>query len=148
MFAIQKYKAEDTQNCHFACILYGRETWSLILREESRLRVFENRVLRKIFGPMRVEVTREWKKLHNEELNDLYCSPSIIRVTKSWRMRKAGHVARMGKRKRSATSPCTRLSQSVRRLNNCAKSLHRHDRKDHRNTLAANPTVHPENCSS
>jgi hypothetical protein len=58
------------------------ETWSLILRDEHRLRVFENRVLRKIFGPGRDEVTGEWKKLHNGELYDLYCSPHIVRVIK------------------------------------------------------------------
>jgi hypothetical protein len=62
------------------------------------LRVFENRVLRKIFGPKRDEVTVEWKKLHNEELCDLNSSPSIIRIIKSRRMRWAGHVARMGRR--------------------------------------------------
>ena len=69
---------------------------SLTLREEHRLRVFENRVLRRIFGPKRDGVTGEWRKLHNEELNDLYSSPSILRVIKSRRMRWAGHVARMG----------------------------------------------------
>jgi hypothetical protein len=62
-------------------VLYGCETWSLALREEHRLRVFENRVLRRIFGPKRDEVTEEWRKLHNEELRDLYSSPSIIRLT-------------------------------------------------------------------
>jgi hypothetical protein len=62
-------------------VLYGFETWSLTLREERRLRVFENRVLR-IFGSKRDEVTREWRKLHNEELNDLYSSPNILRVIK------------------------------------------------------------------
>jgi len=77
-------------------VLYGCETWSLTLREERRLRLFENRVLRTIFGPKRVKVTREWRKLHNEELNDLYRSPNIVRVNKSRRMRWAGHVARMG----------------------------------------------------
>ena len=63
-------------------VLYECETWSLTLREERRLRVFENRVLRRTFGPMRDGVTGEWRKLHNEELNDLYCSPSIVRVIK------------------------------------------------------------------
>jgi len=66
------------------------------LREERRLRVSENRVLRRIFGPKGDEVTREWRKLHNEELNDLYSSPNIFRVIKSSGMRWAGHVARMG----------------------------------------------------
>jgi len=67
------------------------------LREERRLRVFENRVLRIIFGPKRDEVTGVRRKLHNEELNDLYCSPNIVRVIKSRRMRWAGHVTRMGR---------------------------------------------------
>jgi len=77
-------------------ILYGCETWSLTLREERRLRVFQNRVLRRIFGPKRDEVRWEWRRLHNEELNDLYSLPVIVRVIKSRRMRWAGHVARMG----------------------------------------------------
>jgi hypothetical protein len=66
------------------------------LREERRLRVFENRVLRRVFGPMRDEVTGEWRKLHNENLNDLYSLPNIVWVVKSRRMRWAGHVACMG----------------------------------------------------
>jgi hypothetical protein len=65
-------------------------TWSLTLREERRLCVFENRVLRRIFGSKRDEVTGEWRKLHNEELHDLYCSPDIVRVMKSRRMRWEG----------------------------------------------------------
>jgi hypothetical protein len=78
-------------------VLYGCETLSLTLREEHRLRVFENRVLRRIFGPKRDEVTGGWIKLHNEELHGLYSSPSIVRVIKARRMRWAGHVARMGR---------------------------------------------------
>jgi hypothetical protein len=80
-------------------VLYGCETWSLTLRKEHRLRMSENRVLRRIFGPKSDEVTGEWKKLHNEELNNLYSSPNIVRVTKSRRMRWAGQVARMGEGK-------------------------------------------------
>jgi len=66
------------------------------MREERRLRMFENRVLRRIFGPKTDEVTGEWRKLHNEELNDLYSSPNIVRVIKSRRMKWTGHVARVG----------------------------------------------------
>ena len=81
---------------NFPVVLHGCETWSLTLREERKLRMFENMVLRTIFGSRRDEVTGEWRRLHNEKLNDLYCSPNIVRVIKSRRMRWAGHVARMG----------------------------------------------------
>ena len=77
-------------------VLYGCETWSLTLREEFRLRVFENRVLRRVFGPKRDEVTEEWRKSHKEGLRGLYSLPNIVRVVKSRRMRWAGHVAHMG----------------------------------------------------
>ena len=77
-------------------VLYGCETRSLTLREKRKLRVFENMVLRRLFGPRREEVTGEWRRLHNEELNDLYSSPNIVWVIKSRRKRWAGHVARMG----------------------------------------------------
>jgi hypothetical protein len=80
-------------------VLHGCETWSLTLREEHRLGVFENRMLRRIFGPKRDEVTGEWRKLRNEELHELYSSPSIIRIIKARRMRWAGHVARMGEKR-------------------------------------------------
>ena len=89
-------KIKIYRTINFPVVLYGCETWSLSLREEIRLRVFENRVLRRVFGPKRDEVTGEWRKLHNEELNDLYSLPNIVRVVKSRRMRWAGHVARMG----------------------------------------------------
>jgi hypothetical protein len=81
-------------------VLYGCETWSLALREERWLRVFENRVLRRVFGPKRDEVTGEGRKLHNEELNDLYSLPNIVRVVKSRRKIWVGHVALMGQERR------------------------------------------------
>jgi hypothetical protein len=77
-------------------VLYGCETWSVKLTEEHRLRVFENRVLRRIFGPKRDEVTGKWRKLHNGEFHNLYSSPDIIRQIKSRIMRWVGHVACMG----------------------------------------------------
>jgi hypothetical protein len=76
-------------------VLYGCETWSLTLRDKHRLRVFENRMLRRIFGPKREE-DGVWRKLHNDELHNLYSSPDIVRMIKSRRMRWAGHVAHMG----------------------------------------------------
>ena len=78
--------------------LYGCETWLLTRREERKLRVFKNMVLRRIFGPRSDEVTGDWRRLHNEELNDLYSLPNIVWVIKSRRMRWAGHVACMGER--------------------------------------------------
>jgi hypothetical protein len=80
-------------------VVYVCETWSLPVREEHKLRVFENRVLRRIFGPKRDGVTGGWRKLHNQELHNLYSSPNIIRIIKSRRMSWAGHVARMGEKR-------------------------------------------------
>jgi hypothetical protein len=80
-------------------VLYGCKTWSLTLRKKSRLRVFENRVLRRIFGPKRDEVTGEWRRLHKKELYALYSSPNNFRVIKSGTLRRAEHVARMGQRR-------------------------------------------------
>ena len=99
-FAIQnfKFKIRVYRTIILPLVMYGCETWSLTLREERRLRVFEIRVLRRIFGPKRDEVTDEWRKLHNEELRDLYSLSNIVRVIKSRRMRWAGYVARMGGR--------------------------------------------------
>jgi hypothetical protein len=77
-------------------VLYGYEAWSLTLRKEHRLRVFENTVLRRIFGPKRDEVTGGWRKLHNEELHNLYPSPITIRTIKSRATRLTGHLARIG----------------------------------------------------
>jgi hypothetical protein len=81
-------------------VLYGCETWSLTLREKHRLKVFENSVLRRIFGPMRDEVTGDWWKLHNEELHNLYSSLDIVRQLKSRRMRWAGHAACLGEERK------------------------------------------------
>jgi hypothetical protein len=77
-------------------VLYGYETWSLTLREEHKLGVFEKKVLKRIFEPKRVEVRGGWRKLHNEELHDLYSSLSLIRIITSWWVWWAGHVAQMG----------------------------------------------------
>jgi hypothetical protein len=94
---IRRFKINRTIILHV--VLYGCGSWSLTLKKELRLRVFENRVLRRIFGLTRDEVTGEWRKLHDEGLNNLYCSPSIFWVIKSRRMRWTGHVARMGERR-------------------------------------------------
>jgi hypothetical protein len=83
-------------------VLYGCETWSLTLREEHRLRVFENRVLRRIFGPKTDEIIGDWRKLRNKEFHNLYSSPDMIRMLKSIRMRWARNVTRMGR-----TGMCT-----------------------------------------
>jgi hypothetical protein len=88
--------AEFREKQNMFNVLHGRESWSLTLREQHRLTVFENRVLRRIFGPKRDDVTGEWRKLHSEELHILYSSPDIIRQVKSRRMRWTGHAARMG----------------------------------------------------
>jgi hypothetical protein len=90
-------KAKIYKTIILPVVLHGCETWSLTLREEHRLRVFENRVLRRIFGPKRNEVTGECRKLHNEKLRKLYSSPYILRQINSRRMRLVGYVARMGK---------------------------------------------------
>jgi hypothetical protein len=94
-FEITKHKLRFIQICNFAVSWYGFEALSLKLREERRLTLFENRVLRRIFGFERDGVTGDWRKLHNDELNDLDTSQNIVRVIKSRRIRWAGHVARM-----------------------------------------------------
>ena len=98
-FGIKKLKIKIYKTVILPVILYGSETWSLTLREEHNLMVFENRVLRRIFGPKRDEVTGEWGKLHNEELNDLYSSPNIVWVIKSRGKRWVVHIVHMGERK-------------------------------------------------
>ena len=98
IFLLQNSKIKVYRSIILPVALYGCETWSLTLRKERRLRVFEKRVLMRIFGPKRHEVTGEWRKLCNEELNDLYSSPNIVQVIKL-RMRWAGRVACMGERR-------------------------------------------------
>jgi hypothetical protein len=93
---IKKLKIKIYKTVILPVVLYGCETWSLTLREEHGLRVFENSVLRKIFGRKR-EDDEAWRKLHKDELHDLYSSPNIVRVIKSRSIRRAGHVACMGR---------------------------------------------------
>jgi len=88
-----------TQRAIILRVVYGCETWSVTIRKEYELRVFENRIPSNIFQPKRVEVLGEWRRLHNEELHDLYCSPDIIRAIEWRRMRGAGHVARVERQK-------------------------------------------------
>jgi len=97
-FVVQNMKFKIYKIIILPVVLYGCETWSLTLREERNLRVFENRAFRRIFGPKGGEVTGEWRKLYNEELNDMYCSPNSVRVIKSRRNKWAEYVACMGER--------------------------------------------------
>ena len=96
-FTFKNLKIKIHRTIILHVVLYGCETWLLTLREECRLRVFKNRVLKRIFGHKRDEVTGEWRRLHSNELYVLYSSPNIIWEIKSRRLRWAGHVARMGR---------------------------------------------------
>jgi hypothetical protein len=95
---LEKIKIRIYKTIILPVVLYGCETWSLTLTEEHKLRVFQNRMLRRIFRPKRDGVTGRWRKLHNEELHNLYFSPNIIRIIKSRRMEWEGHVAQMGEK--------------------------------------------------
>jgi hypothetical protein len=96
---LKKLKIRIYKTIILPVVLHGCETWSLTVWEEHRLRVFENRVLRRIFGPKRDEMPGEWKRLLNEELRDLHSSPSVFRIIELRRMRLAGHVAQMGEKR-------------------------------------------------
>ena len=95
----QKYVKIKIYRSIILSVVYGCKTWSLTLWEERGLRLFKNRVLRRIFGPKKDEVTGKWRKLHNEELNDLFCPSNIVRLIKSRRVRWAEHVAPMGEKR-------------------------------------------------
>jgi hypothetical protein len=97
--AVKNVKVKIYKTIILPVVLYECETWSLTVREEYKLRVFENKFLRRIFGPKRDGVTGGWGKVYNVELHNLYSSPSIIRIIKSRRMRLAGHVARTGEKR-------------------------------------------------
>jgi hypothetical protein len=103
--AVKNLKIRIYKTIILPVVRYGFETWSLTLREEHRLKVFENRVLRRIFGPKRDEIMGEWRKLHNKELRDLYSLPSIIRIIKSTKMSWEGHVARVGEKRNAYRLP-------------------------------------------
>ena len=90
----KKLKIKIYKTIILTVVLYGCEVWSLTLKEKRKLRVFENRILRQIFGPKRDE-NGEWRRLHNEELHSMYCSPNVVRVIKSRRLRWADHVTKM-----------------------------------------------------
>jgi hypothetical protein len=98
--AVKNVKVRIYKTLILPVVLYGCETWSLTVREEHKLRLFENRVLRRIFGPKRDGVKGGWRKLYNEELYNLYSSPSIIRIIKSRRIRLMGHVSRKGEKRK------------------------------------------------
>jgi hypothetical protein len=117
---LKKVKIKIYKTIILPMVLYGCETWCLILREGHRQRVFENRVLWRIFGPRRYEVTEKWRNLHNKDLHDLYSAPSIVRIIKSGRMRWVGHVTQMGE-KRSAYRLLTE-SQRPRKTTRKAKA--------------------------
>ena len=96
----RKLKLKIYRTVILPVILYGCESWSTTVADEQKLRVFENKILRKIYGPKRDEMTGEWRRLHNEELHGLYDSPDVVKIMKSRRLRWAGHVARMGEKRR------------------------------------------------